>query len=141
VEEFDAKLHIWEIPSVTVFLRFRENTGKFATIFDTSDEKLKPAKKLGADEIVNAAVEDSAQRIESITEGKLADLVLDFVGAAKVVEQEIRCVGKGRRMVLVGIGQDDISTSPYKTIIGKEMELIGVNDHLRSELAQLIEIV
>jgi 2-desacetyl-2-hydroxyethyl bacteriochlorophyllide A dehydrogenase len=108
---------------------------------DISDEKLKLAKKLGVDEIVNATVEDPAQRIEEITKGKLADLVLDFVGAAKVIEQEIRCVGKGGRMVLVGISQDDIRLSPYKTIIGKEMELIGVNDHLRSELAELIDIV
>jgi 2-desacetyl-2-hydroxyethyl bacteriochlorophyllide A dehydrogenase len=116
------------------------NAGKIVAV-DTSDEKLKLAKKLGADEIVDAAVEDPAERIGSMTEGKLADLVLDFVGAAKVVEQEIGCVGKGGRMVLVGIGQDNISISPYESIIGKEMELIGVNDHLRSELAQLIEIV
>ena len=108
---------------------------------DISDEKLNLAKRLGVDEIVNAAVEDPTERIEEMTEGKLADLVLDFVGAAKVVEQEIGCVGKGGRMVLVGIGQHDIRISPHKSIIGKEMELIGVNDHLRSELAQLIEIV
>jgi len=108
---------------------------------DISDEKLKLAKKLGVDEIVNGTTEDPAQRIEEMTKGKLADLVLDFVGAAKVIEQEIRCVGKGGRMVLVGIGQDDIRVSPYKTIIGKEMELIGVNDHLRSELAELIDLV
>jgi 2-desacetyl-2-hydroxyethyl bacteriochlorophyllide A dehydrogenase len=108
---------------------------------DVSDEKLKLAEKLGVDEIVNATVEDPARRIETMTEGKLADLVLDFVGAAKVIEQEIRCVGKGGRMLLIGIGQDDIRVSPYKTIIGKEMELIGVNDHLRSELVQLIDIV
>jgi 2-desacetyl-2-hydroxyethyl bacteriochlorophyllide A dehydrogenase len=116
------------------------NAGKVIAV-DTSEEKLKIARKLGADEFVNAAVEDPTQRIESMTEGKLADLVLDFVGTAQVVEQEIHCVGKGGRMVLVGIGQHDIRISPYKSIIGKEMELIGVNDHLRSELAQLIDIV
>jgi len=116
------------------------SAGKVVAV-DTSEEKLKLARKLGADELVNAAVEDPAQRIGSMTDGKLADLVLDFVGAAKVVEQEIRCVGKGGRMVLVGIGQHDIRISPYKSIIGKEMELVGVNDHLRSELVQLIDIV
>jgi propanol-preferring alcohol dehydrogenase len=108
---------------------------------DISGEKLKLAEKLGVDETVNAATEDPAQRVEEITRGELADLVLDFVGAAKVIEQEIHCVGKGGRLVLVGIGKDDIRVSPYKTIIGKEMELIGVNDHLRSELAQLIDII
>lgn len=114
--------------------------GKIVAV-DISDEKLKLAKKLGADETVNAATADPAHRIAEMTEGRLADLVLDFVGAAKAVEQEIRCVGNGGRMVLVGIGRDDIKVSPYKTIIGKEMEVIGVNDHLRSELAELIEIV
>ncbi len=43
--------------------------------------------------------------------------------------------------MLVGIGKDDIRVSPYRTIIGKEMEIVGVNDHLRSELAELIDIV
>ena len=31
--------------------------------------------------------------------------------------------------------------SPYKTIIGKEMEIVGVNDHLKTELVQLIKLV
>jgi propanol-preferring alcohol dehydrogenase len=114
--------------------------GKIVAV-DISDEKLKLARSFGADEIVNAATEDPAQRIEEMTEGKLADVVLDLVGAAKVVEQEIRCVGKGGRMVLVGIGRDDLRVSPYRTIIGKEMELVGVNDHLRSELTELLDMV
>jgi threonine dehydrogenase-like Zn-dependent dehydrogenase len=50
---------------------------------------------------INDILSSTAQRIEEITEGKLADLVLDFVGAGKVTEQEIHCVGKGGRMVLV----------------------------------------
>jgi len=123
------------IPLAKIF-----NAGKVVAV-DISDDKLKLAKKLGADETVNAATQDPAQRIEEMTEGKLADLVLDFVGTAKVIEQEIRCVGKSGRMVLVGIGPEEIKVSPYKTIIGKEMELIGVNDHLKSELAQAIDMV
>jgi 2-desacetyl-2-hydroxyethyl bacteriochlorophyllide A dehydrogenase len=117
------------------------SNAKKVVAVDISDDKLNLAKQLGADEIVNAAVEDPAKRVETMTDGKLADLVLDFIGAAKVIEQEIRCVGKGGRLVLVGIGQDDVRVSPYKTIIGKEMELIGVNDHLRSELVELINII
>jgi propanol-preferring alcohol dehydrogenase len=108
---------------------------------DISDEKLELAKKLGADEIVNPATEGLAPRIDETTGGKLADLVLDFVGAPEVIEEEMRCVGKGGRLVLVGIGEGNINVSPYETIIGKEMELVGVNDHLRSELAELVDMV
>lgn len=108
---------------------------------DVSDEKLNLAKKFGADEVINAAKEDPLERIGEITNGRLADIVLDFVGFRKTIEKAIDCVGKGGRMVLVGISQEDIKVSPYKTVIGKEMELIGVNDHLKSELAQLIRLV
>ncbi len=107
---------------------------------DVSDEKLKLAKKLGADEIVNAAAEDPAERMKEITEGRLADVVVDLVGVG-TIEKAIDCVGKGGRMVLVGIGQKELRVSPYRTIIGKEMDLIGVNDHLGSELTELIQLV
>ncbi len=108
---------------------------------DVSDEKLALAKKLGADHVVNFAIDAPSEKIAEITNGRLADVVLDFVGLRRTIETGIDCVGKGGRMVLVGIGPEDIRISPYKTMIGKEMELIGVNDHLKSELAQLVEIV
>jgi propanol-preferring alcohol dehydrogenase len=107
---------------------------------DVSDEKLRLAKKMGADEVVNAATEDPAERMKAITDGGLADVVLDLVGAG-TIEKAIDCVGKGGRMVLVGIGQKEMRISPYKTIIGKEMDIIGVNDHLEFELAELIQLV
>jgi len=114
--------------------------GKIVAV-DVLDEKLKLAKRLGADEVVNAATEDPAERIKDMTDGKLAEVVLDFVGDKRTIERAINCVGKGGRIALVGIGREDIHVSPYRTIIGKEMELVGVNDHVKSELAELIELV
>lgn len=113
--------------------------GKVIAI-DLFNEKLNLAKKLGADEVVNAAREDPVKSIEGITNGRLANVVLDFVGRKKTIEKAIESVGKSGRMVMVGIGPEDIQVSPYKAIIGKEMEIIGVNDHLKSELFQLITL-
>jgi 2-desacetyl-2-hydroxyethyl bacteriochlorophyllide A dehydrogenase len=108
---------------------------------DVSDEKLKLAEELGADEVVNAAHEDPAESINAITKGRLADVVLDFVGLRKTIENGINCVGKGGRIVIIGIGRvEEVTVSPYKSIIRKEMELIGVNDHFKSELATLIKL-
>ena len=107
---------------------------------DVSEEKLKLAKKMGADELVNAATEDLAAKMKVVTEGRLADVVVDLVGVG-TIEKAIDCVGKGGRMVLVGIGQKEMRISPYKTIIGKEMDIVGVNDHLEFELAELIQLV
>lgn len=108
---------------------------------DISEEKLKIAKKVGADEVVNAIKEKPMERIKEITNGKLSDVALDFVGSTFTIEEAINCVGKGGRMLIVGIGSEEITVSPYKTIIGKEIEIIGVNDHLESEMIQLVNLV
>lgn len=108
---------------------------------DISEGKLRLAEKLGAKEVVNAAEEDPVERVREMTDGKLADVALDFVGLRETIEKAIHCVGKGGKIVMVGIGTEEITVSPYKTLIGKEMEFIGVNDHLKVETAQLIEFV
>jgi 2-desacetyl-2-hydroxyethyl bacteriochlorophyllide A dehydrogenase len=108
---------------------------------DLATRKLELARKLGASEVVDASTNDAAVRVENATGGKLADIVLDFVGRTVTIEKAIQCVGKGGRLVVVGIGSQDIRLSPYRTLIGREMELIGVNDHLRTELAELITLV
>ena len=105
-------------------------------------KKLKLARRLGANEVVNvAAEEDTLVEVKEITEGKLADVALEFIGLKETIEKAIDCVGKGGRMITVGVCPEDIRVSPYKTVIAKEMELIGVNDHLKSEMAQVIQLV
>jgi len=108
---------------------------------DISKGKLKLAEKLGAKEVVNAVEEDPVERVHAVTDGRLADIALDFVGLRETIEKAIYCVGKGGKMVMVGIGIEKITVSPYKILIGKEMDFIGVNDHLKVETAQLIEFV
>jgi 2-desacetyl-2-hydroxyethyl bacteriochlorophyllide A dehydrogenase len=116
------------------------NAGEIIAV-DVLDEKLKLASELGASELVNPAKTDSEERIREITNGRFVDVVLDFVGRRITIEKAIRWTGKGGRLVLVGISPEEVCLHPYATIIGKEMEIIGVNDHLRSELAQLVEYV
>jgi len=108
---------------------------------DLQDWKLKQARGLGAKETVNAANQNVNETIKKATDGKFADVVVDFVGHETTIEQAISSVGKGGRMVLVGIGAKSIQLSPYETIIGKEMEIVGVDDHLKTELVQLIKLV
>jgi propanol-preferring alcohol dehydrogenase len=108
---------------------------------DLKDEKLKIAEKVGANFIINPLKENPIEKIEEITKKRFANVVLDCVGSKKSIETGLSCVGKGGRMVIIGIGHEDIQVSPLKTIIGKEIEIIGVNDHLKSEMIQLINFV
>ena len=108
---------------------------------DLIDHKLREAKRVGAEETVNASAQNVPKAVHRITDGKLADVVLDFVGSSQTIALAVGCVGKGGRLAIVGIGAESMQISPYKTIIGKEMEIIGVNDHLKTELIELVDLV
>jgi 2-desacetyl-2-hydroxyethyl bacteriochlorophyllide A dehydrogenase len=115
-------------------------TGSVIAI-DVLDHKLSLAKKLGAKEVINAAKDTPADRIREMIDGRGVGVVLDFVGRESTIEDAITCAGMGGRIVVVGISSDELRISPYSTIIGKEIELVGSNDHLKSELAELIQLV
>jgi len=108
---------------------------------DVLDWKLRLAKRLGAKVTVNANNDDVSEIISRVTDGKFGDVVLDFVGHRKTIEQAIASTGKGGRVVIVGISRDSLEITPYKTIIGRELEIIGVDDHLNSELDELVKLV
>jgi propanol-preferring alcohol dehydrogenase len=108
---------------------------------DRFEWKLRQAKSFGASSVLNAVTDDPVSAITRITNGMLGDVVLDFVGSEKTNQQAIKCVGKGGRVVLVGIGARSMTVSPYETIIGKEIEILGVDDHLKIELRHLVNLV
>jgi propanol-preferring alcohol dehydrogenase len=108
---------------------------------DRFDWKLTLAKRFGATYTVNVENRDATTVMRSLTNGAFADAVVDFVGSEKTIQEGIDLVGKGGRLVVVGIGAKSVTISPYKTLIGKEMEIVGVDDHLKTELKQLINFV
>ena len=108
---------------------------------DRFDWKIKRAKEFGADHTVNVALHDAAQAVGRLTNGMLADVVFNFVGSAQSNRLGLSCVGKGGRLVLVGIGVESMTISTYRTIIGRELEIIGVDDHLKTELSGLAKLV
>ena len=107
---------------------------------DLVDWKLKMSKYFGSGEVVNMNNQNLTEAVEEITDGRFADVVVDFVGQSKTIEDGIACVGKGGRMVLVGIGAKSMQVSPYSTIIGREIEIVGVDDHLKTELLELVRL-
>ena len=108
---------------------------------DRLDWKLKLAKRFGATDSANVENQDAMAVMRRLTNGTFADVVIDFVGNEKTIQEGVDLVGKGGRLVIVGIGAKSMTISPYKSLIGKEMEIVGVDDHLRSELIQLIDFV
>ncbi|HEY9289294.1 MAG TPA: Zn-dependent alcohol dehydrogenase [Candidatus Dormibacteraeota bacterium] len=70
---------------------------------DVNDRKLERASEFGATHVINAADETAERQLKKLTSGRLADAVLVTVGASEAVEQGLRMVRRGGRLVVVGM--------------------------------------
>src|SRR5438132_4512004 len=55
------------------------------------------------------------------------------------MRQAVQCLAVLGRAALVGLTPESMSVFPYPELINKEVEIIGVSDHLASELPTLLE--
>jgi len=92
---------------------------------DISEQVLKRAKKIGADETINATEGKPARRIKELTGGKGVDLSLEFVGINKTIDQAVKSLRRGGRAVVAGIGAENIEIVPPFVFTWSEYQLIG----------------
>ena len=107
---------------------------------DLNLNKLALAKEYGAIPI-NVGQVDAVQEIKHQTQGKGVDVALELIGLPVTMRQAIECVGVFGRIGLVGLNEKTIEINPYVELLAKEAEIIGVSDHLASEIPILIEYV
>jgi propanol-preferring alcohol dehydrogenase len=106
-------------------------------VVEINPGKLASAAALGAIPISPTAG-DPVQQICDATGGKGADVSIELVGTTAAMGQAVRCLGILGRAAIVALSRDSISLRPYTELINKETEVIGVSDHLASELPSLI---
>lgn len=107
-------------------------------VVEINAAKLELAKKMGATAI-DARVGDPVEQILAATKGRGVDVSLELIGLAKTMRQAALCLAPLGRAALVGLTKESMSIYAYSELINKEAEIIGVSDHLASEIPQLIE--
>jgi D-arabinose 1-dehydrogenase-like Zn-dependent alcohol dehydrogenase len=107
-------------------------------VVDINPAKLASAKMLGAVPI-DATKGNPVKQISDATNGKGVDVSLELIGSAETMRQAVQCLGSLGRAALVGLTAESMSIYPYTELINKEVEIIGVSDHLATELPTLIE--
>src|SRR5262249_43266231 len=109
-------------------------------VVEINRAKLASAASMGAT-AVDANEADAVKQIKEATAGKGVDVALELIGSAKTMRQAVLCLGPLGRVALVGLTAESMSIHPYTELINKEAEIIGVSDHLATELPALIEFV
>lgn len=106
---------------------------------DINPERLARAASYGAVP-VDAAKEDPVAQIKEATNGEGVDAALELIGLRLTIEQAAASLAPKGRAAIAGICQEPVSVDTYRTLVGREAELIGVSDHLLSELYQLVDL-
>ena len=107
-------------------------------VVEINPAKLAAAASMGAIAI-DARSADPVEQIKEATAGRGVDVALELIGSARTMRQAVLCLSPLGRAALVGLTAESMSLHPYTELINKEAEIIGVSDHLATELAALIE--
>jgi len=106
---------------------------------DINEEKLNLATHYGAIPI-NAQRVDVVEEIKKLTKGKGVDVAIEMIGLPQTMKQAVQSAGVMARVVIVGLSNKPLEINTYNDLIGRELELIGSNDHHLHELPLLIEM-
>ncbi len=79
----------------------KKGAGKII-IVDLVEERLKLARKLGADETINAGQENVVEKVQQLTSGYGADVVIEAIGLPGTWERALKLVGKGGTVLEFG---------------------------------------
>lgn len=103
---------------------------------DVDPAKVDLARRMGFD-AVDASHEDP---IAAVQRAGGADVALEVVGLPLTTIQALKSLRPLGRAAIVGLTGSVTELSVYDDLMGREAELIGVMDHLQSELVELMDI-
>jgi len=93
------------------------------------------------DDRVDLRVVDPVAQLREMTNGRGVDVALELVGLPLTMQQAVRSLAILGRAALVGLTREHFEVAPYSELLNKEAEIIGVSDHLASEIPLLLDLV
>ncbi len=91
----------------------------------SNEEKLKVARKYGADYCINYTNSEFKEKVKEITNKKGADIIYDPVGG-EVFEQSLRCIAWDGRLLVIGFASGKIAKAPTNLPLLKNCSIVGV---------------
>ena len=105
-----------------------------------SDEKLRRAKALGADEVVNYETQDFVQEVKRLTDKRGVEVVFEHVGK-KTWEKSILSAGIGGRIVTVGATTGYDPLTDLRHVFFRQLSILGSTMGTAADLVQVLRYV
>ncbi|MEN9508136.1 MAG: hypothetical protein RLZZ621_699 [Gemmatimonadota bacterium] len=122
-------------------LAFALGAGRVVAV-DRDAAKLTLAERFGAVPVnaTGLSPEQVAEAVRAAAGGAGVDVAVELVASAETVRAALWSMAPRGRVVIVGLNPSAVPVDTYRELIGREVELIGSNDHLLSELRELVEL-
>lgn len=109
---------------------------------DITPRKLEFARKIGADETINAQMEVVPERIRAMTKGKGVEVFFDYVGTRDSMKAALHSVRRGGKFVLVGHEPGhEFQAQTFQELIMEEVQVIGSHASARNELQAVLKLI
>ena len=110
-------------------------------VIDVLDSQLERASILGADVVINSLRESPVKAIKKATNGYGVDVAAEFIGLQETIKQAADSVIIGGRVVVSGVGPDEINLMPVTKFVRKQITILGSFGFSRRTIEQLIDLV
>lgn len=104
---------------------------------DLDDDKLALAKQIGADYTINSKTENLHERLQVITNGLGADVVIEAVGSPATYIMAVNEVAFTGRVVCIGYAKSEV-TFQTKYFVQKELDIRGSRNALPEDFRAVV---
>jgi 2-desacetyl-2-hydroxyethyl bacteriochlorophyllide A dehydrogenase len=105
----------------------------------TRESRLRVAKSLGADFIVNTKREDPVKRVKELTGSSGADVVMEAAGRPDAVRQAVEMVKTDGTIVIYGLGQEPVDGFDIFAVYRKRIRMIGTQGRTDRERETVVK--
>jgi propanol-preferring alcohol dehydrogenase len=117
-------------------LQYARVTGARTIAVDVTEEKLDLARRLGADEVINARLANVAEAAQNLGG---ADIVIGTAVSARAFASSFGALRRGGKMVLVGLPPEALPI-PIFDLVLKGISVIGSIVGTRKDLKETLEL-
>jgi 2-desacetyl-2-hydroxyethyl bacteriochlorophyllide A dehydrogenase len=119
-------------------LQFAKANGGDVTIIDVNDDRLEYCSQEFGVNVINPLKEDTEKRVSELTNGDMADVVIDATGNAKAMVQAIQYCAHSGRLVYVGLNKGELSFL-HTEIHKRELTILCSRNATKADFLRVIE--
>src|SRR5437667_3146947 len=124
-------------------IEFARLTGAKTIVMDLNDQRLAFVREKMdvADTILTAGDGEELKRLDQLTNGQLADVVVDATGSSKSMSHALTYCAFAGRLVYVGITPEPVSFPPAPVLHRRELTLLASRNALATDFERIIALI